>query len=256
MLTSLSLWVYGIVALGALGVYFLLPRADRSTRAAGALLGLAALAGLIVLGATRAAAGAEASAYFYIFAAIALICAVCVITQTRAVYSALYFVLVILAVAGLLVLLEAEFLAAALVIIYAGAILVTYVFVIMLASQSGTPLYDRRARSPLAACFAGFVLVAAVGGAMADYPASEARSGSQFSVAADGDEAESFGNTQSVGKMLMTRYVVVLELAGVLLLLAMVGAIAIARKKFPPSQSVLKHEALPVGEAGRSVAPF
>jgi len=247
--------VYCIVALGALGVYFLLPRTDRNTKSAGAVLALAGLAGLIVLAVTQAEVADRADIYFYIFAAIALICSVCVITQTRAVYSALYFMVVILAVAGLLLLMGAEFLAAALIIIYGGAILVTYVFVIMLASQSGEVLYDRRSRGPLGACFAGFLLVATIGGLMSEYEPPPLASMAALNVQDTGVE-QSVGNTLLVGRQLMTRYVVVLELAGVLLLVAMVGAIAIARKKFPPSPDRMLEEKLVIGQKGKTAAPF
>lgn len=122
-------------------------------------------------------------AYFWVFSAIAVVAAVRVVTHPRPVYSALYFVLSVLATAGLFVLLAAEFMAVALVIIYAGAILVTYVFVIMLAShatsagggadregpitgarQDGTrggPLteYDTVSREPLFASAVGFALM-------------------------------------------------------------------------------------------------
>ena len=88
--------------------------------------------------------------YFWIFSAIALVGAVRVVTHPRPVYSALYFVLTVFATAGLFVLLWAEFMAAALVLIYAGAILVTYVFVIMLAAAvdaaAGRWTTARRAR--------------------------------------------------------------------------------------------------------------
>ncbi len=265
MFTTSAIWVYCIVALGALGVYFLLPRTDRNTKTAGAVLALAGLAGLIVLAVTQAEVADRADLYFYVFSAIALICSVCVITQTRAVYSALYFMVVILAVAGLLLLMGAEFLAAALIIIYGGAILVTYVFVIMLASQSGEVLYDRRSRGPLGACFAGFLLVATIGGLMSEYepPAPAQREGTGFagastaasSVQEPGAESP-VGNTLLIGRQLMTRYVVVLELAGVLLLLAMVGAIAIARKKFPPSPDRMLEEKLIIGQKGKTAAPF
>lgn len=250
-----AIWIYGIVALGALGVYFLLPRTDHTTKSAGALLGLAGLAGLVVWAATQIEVADQASIYSCIFSAVALLCSVCVITQTRAVYSALYFMVVILAVAGLLLLMGAEFLAAALIIIYGGAILVTYVFVIMLASQSGEVLYDRRSRGPLGACFAGFLLVATIGGLMSEFdpamPATTAASSAQ-----DAGSGQSVGNTILVGQQLMTRYVVVLELAGVLLLLAMVGAIAIARKKFPPSPDSMLEDKLIVGQKGKTAAPF
>jgi NADH-quinone oxidoreductase subunit J len=195
--------------------------------------------------------------YFYLFALIALICATGVITQRQAVYSALFFVIVVLSVAGLLLLLGAEFLAAALVIVYAGAILVTYVFVIMLASQTGESLYDRRARAPLAACLVGFVLVGTVGGALAEYESSAdtpAIAATQLEI---GEEVQAVaGNTESLGAQLMTRYMLVLEVAGVLLLLAMVGAIAIARKQFPGDREVVSAERPEIGEAGRTAAPF
>jgi hypothetical protein len=85
--------------------------------------------------------------YFWIFSAIAIIGALRVITHAKPVYSALYFVLTVFATAGLFLLLWAEFMAAALVIIYAGAILVTYVFVIMLAAEATT---TSDSRSPAA----------------------------------------------------------------------------------------------------------
>ena len=105
--------------------------------------------------------------YFYLFAGIAIAGAVGVVCQPRPVYAALYFVLVTLAGAGLFVLLLAEFMAIVLIIIYAGAILVTYVFVIMLASQGSSggnvaaPAYDRRAAGSCAAILVSFVLAGA-----------------------------------------------------------------------------------------------
>src|SRR3954454_5088946 len=88
--------------------------------------------------AASAAAGMTRSfwIYFWIFAAIALLGALRVITHTKPVYSALYFVLTVFASAGLFLLVHAEFMAAALILTYAGAILITYVFVIMLAAEA------------------------------------------------------------------------------------------------------------------------
>src|SRR5689334_12470499 len=90
------------------------------------------------------------SVYFWIFSAIAIAGGFRVITHPRPVYSALYFVLSVMATAGLFILLWAEFMAAALIVIYAGAILVTYVFVVMLATQSvaSGASADTRAESP------------------------------------------------------------------------------------------------------------
>jgi NADH-quinone oxidoreductase subunit J len=103
--------------------------------------------------------------YFWVFSAIALFGALRVVTHPRPVYAALYFVLTVFATAGRFVLLMAEFMAAALVIIYAGAILVTYVFVIMLAAsttQAGVDKlaeYDAVSREPVVASAVGFALM-------------------------------------------------------------------------------------------------
>src|SRR5688500_18822765 len=132
--------------------------------------GVVRLAVGLILGALMArAANQRMHFYFWIFSLIALGGAVRVITHPRPVYSALYFVLTVFATAGLFVLLMAEFMAAALILIYAGAILVTYVFVIMLASQSTSPdarsgvrqvtEYDAVSRGPVVAASVGFALM-------------------------------------------------------------------------------------------------
>src|SRR5688572_22828665 len=126
-----------LCAVAGIGTVLLLPsRKDAPLRKIGAVVMLAAgliLAALLV----RAAADAGGmGVYFWVFAAVAIVGAVRVVTHPRPVYSALYFVLTVFATAGMFVLLWAEFMAAALVLIYAGAILVTYVFVIMLATQA------------------------------------------------------------------------------------------------------------------------
>jgi NADH-quinone oxidoreductase subunit J len=244
--------LYLIFTLGGVGLYFLLPNPGRSKTVAGAILGLSALAALLVLLIVRVTPGAT-TGYFYLFAAIALIAAVRVITHPRPVYSAVYFVLVVVAVAALLVLQGAEFLAIALIIIYAGAILVTYLFVIMLAQPTGSPAYDRRAREPFFTVLVGFILMGAVAGKAGDLPAGTQPPtvpvSSAESVAGWPD-----GNTAAVGQDVMTKYVTALEIAGVLLLISMVGAIALARKRVP-SEEVAPPER-PLGEVGKEVAPF
>src|SRR5262249_46884008 len=154
------------------------------------------------------------------------------------VYSALYFVLVVVAVAILLVLLQAEFLAAALLIIYAGAILVTYVFVIMLAQSAMKPTYDTQAREPFFGTLAGFILLAVItaqilsattgdGGFVAPSAATLSPPPSLTATGID----PGHGTVKGVGTGLLTVYGIAVELAGVLLLAAMVGAIAIARRR-------------------------
>jgi NADH-quinone oxidoreductase subunit J len=175
------------------------------------------------------------SIYFWLFSIIAIVGAIRVITHPRPVYSALYFVLSVLATAGLFILLWAEFMAAALVIIYAGAILVTYVFVIMMATQSapkgtaegseigGLTEYDAVSREPLVACAVGFTLMGVLLYVIFDRGAI----GTVPTVAS----ANPPGSVQAVGQYLFRSQLVNLELAGLILTIAMVGAIMIARRR-------------------------
>ena len=249
--------LYLVFALGGAGIYLLLPKSQRSQTLAGAVVALLAVAGLAAVLAARVIAPSDTTAYFYLFSLIAVVAAVRVITHPKPVYSAIYFVLVVVAVAALLVLLRAEFLAVALIIIYAGAILVTYLFVIMLANQSGSPIYDRRSREPFLAVLVGFVLMAAIAGQGYALPdndeASAAETASLTNDTRDATEPEP-SNTTAIGALVMTRYVVSLEMAGILLLISMVGAIALSRKKVPTEGFVPPPK--PIGQIGREVEPF
>lgn len=170
------LLLYAICALGAAGLYLMLRPGAHAVRGAGAVLGLAAL---VWLGKEAAAAlagpdgggwgwwGDDSPLLFGLFSLIAVAGAVRMVTHQRPVYAALYFVLVVLASAALFLMLEAEFMAFALIIVYAGAILITYLFVLMLAQQAQSEEdirtlaeYDRTPREPAAAVIVGFILVA------------------------------------------------------------------------------------------------
>lgn len=162
------LLLYVACALGALGVILSMPRKGVSPMVLGGLIAAAA-GGLIVMGLTMRAGRHEQtpSIFFYIFGLLALGAALRMITHPKPVYAALYFILTIIASSGLYLLLSAEFMAFALIIIYAGAILITYLFVIMLATlppsegdMDALEVYDASAREPIVATFAGFVLLA------------------------------------------------------------------------------------------------
>src|SRR5207237_6313103 len=99
---------------------------------------------------------------FYAFSGIAVVSGGLLVTQRNPVRAALSFALVVLSTCGLFLLQAAPFLMAATIIIYAGAIVVTFLFVIMLAQQIGTSDADQRSREPLLSCVAGVVLLAAV----------------------------------------------------------------------------------------------
>lgn len=158
--------LYIACALGAVGVILALPRRGLSPQVLGGMITAAAVGGIFLAVSIKSVAHLP-NFNFYIFSFIALGSALRVISHPRPVYAALYFILAILASCGLYVLLSAEFLAFALVIVYAGAILITYLFVIMLATESPTAEapealadYDKYSREPMLATVAGFVLVA------------------------------------------------------------------------------------------------
>jgi NADH-quinone oxidoreductase subunit J len=149
------------VLLGLLGVYWLLPRPRGARPLWGALAaGLALVLGGWLL--FRSGMAAVESVLFYVSAAIAIIAGVMFITQRNPVHAALSFALVVLSTCALFLLQAAPFLMAATIIIYAGAIIVTFLFVIMLAQQQGISNADQRSREPLLSCIAAFVLLGAI----------------------------------------------------------------------------------------------
>lgn len=250
---------YAVAALLAAAVYCALPRERRPARPVLTVLVSGLALGVLVMLLGRLLGDAADKLYFSLLSLLAVLTAMRVVTHPKPVYSAVYFVAVVLSTAGLIVLAGAEFLAAALVIVYAGAILVTYVFVIMMAQQSVPPRsgppavfvdYDRISREPAAAVLAGFVLTATLAGVIVghDWPASGQASAAACMAAE--------GNTLALGRVLLgeTGFAVSVQLAGVLLMAAMVGAIAIARKRLPRTKD--EGETLPPGEIGKRVKPF
>ena len=230
-----------LAVVAGIGTLMLLPsRREAATRAIG---GVIAITGLLILGATliRYVAWKNQSmgVYFWLFAGIAVISALRVATHHRPVYSALYFMLATFASAGLFVLLWADFMAAALLLIYAGAILVTYVFVIMLAAQAGgrgeLTEADTVSREPLAAVALGFGMMAVLLIVIFDKAQGIVASGP---ILADGDTS-----VRVLAKYLFANQLVNLELSGLILTLAMVGAIVISRVRLP-------------GETGTLAKPF
>jgi len=149
------------VALGLIAVYLLLPR-PRGTRPRWGTFsaGMAILLGGWLLG--RSGSGWVETVLFYALSAIAIVAGGLLITLRNPVRAALSFALVVLSTCGLFLLQAAPFLMAATIIIYAGAIVVTFLFVIMLAQQVGTSDADQRSREPFLSSLAGFVLLGAM----------------------------------------------------------------------------------------------
>jgi len=148
-------------ALGFAAIYLLLPQARRKTPLwAGALAVLAILLGGAVL--VHTDTFAVETLLFYAFAGGAIGAGVMMITQTNPVHAALFFALVVLSSCGLFLLQAAPFLMAATIIVYAGAIVVTFLFVIMLARQEGPSSADQRTREPFLASLAGCIFLASL----------------------------------------------------------------------------------------------
>lgn len=302
--------VVSIIA--SVALWMLVRRNTPTVKAIAGLVGLAAFSGLLVnAGLSMVDEASRPETFFYLFSLIAVACGVKMITHTKPVYSALYFVMVVLSSASLFLLLKAEFMAFALIIVYAGAILITYMFVLMLAQQASDPQmqqdqaeYDVNPREPAAACIVGFVMLTLLSGMIYDgaddlpIPLSSREAqvaawqrydrmlGADPEIAfveritpegmedwhgvlddegdlvrfdgdeayvllARGDESERIvlddshapSNVEMVGFDLIAKFPVSLELAGVILLMALYGAVLLARRQIELSEDEVREAA-------------
>ena len=163
---------------------------------------------------------------FYFIAACILGFAVLVVSTKDTVHSVLFLVLDFLFVSALYIMLGAQFLAAIQVLVYAGGIVVLYLFVVMLVNLKRPPEahQDPHRRSKL-----GFGLAAAVlveFGAIVAY--GYARTPAPVAAAAS---IPVTGNTEQIGWLLYTSYLIPFEIASMLLLVAMIGAIVLAKRE-------------------------
>lgn len=157
-----DLWpIVLVVVLGCAAIYLLLPRPRPYPTLAGASLGTLTLiaTGILIV---RTGSVSVESVLFYAFSAIAIVAGTLLVSQHNPARAALSFTLVILSSCGLFLLLAAPFLMAATIIIYAGAIVVTFLFVLMLAQQAGLSSADLRSREPLFSAIAGFAFLGAI----------------------------------------------------------------------------------------------
>jgi NADH-quinone oxidoreductase subunit J len=168
---------------------------------------------------------------FYALAALILGFGVLVVTARNTVHAVLFLVANLVCVAVLYVTLAAEFLAVIQVLVYAGGIVVLYLFVVMLVNLRGMPepQIDPRRKSRL-----GFIVSAALLAEITAIVVYSAARGTPASAAGGtaAAGAAALGNTEQVGWLLYTKYLVPFEVASMLLLVAMIGAIMLARKEF------------------------
>ena len=165
------------------------------------------------------------TAIFYVFAALTIFAAVKVVTTRNPVHAALFLVLAFVSSAGLWLLLEAEFLAITLVLVYVGAVMVLFLFVVMMLDVNMAPLREGFARYlPVGILVAFFVLVelGLVVGArqfgLDVFPSPEP-------LPAD------YSNTKALGAVLYTVYVYPFEIAAVILLVAIIAAISLTMRR-------------------------
>jgi len=159
---------------------------------------------------------------FLIFAVIAVVCGINVVVQSHPISSAISLIGVMGSLAVLYLLLGAEFLAAAQVIVYAGAIMVLFVFVIMLLNAGSE---TRRGRSFMAQLL-GVPLLIAFLGLMAFFVQRLFRGAGDVHFGAFRG-----GTALAVGRALFTQFLLPFEVVSVLILIAILGAVVLARKE-------------------------
>jgi NADH-quinone oxidoreductase subunit J len=262
---SPNLLLAGAVTATAASLWLLLPRraSGRAARWLGTLFGLAALAGFILTG--RRLGGLGDEAVFLIVSLVAIVSGAATVVSRSPVYAAIWFALALAGVSGVLLVLGAQFLGVATIVVYAGAILVMFLFVLMLAQPAGLAPYDRVSNEPLLSAVAGAVLLGllslSIGRLSAEPPLccqmpSKTAALKTAALAADADgksgDAASPGfrpglpenGTQAsdatdpfaenhvarLGGELFGRHLLAVEAAGVLLLVALVGSIAMVSR--------------------------
>ncbi|MCF6157004.1 MAG: NADH-quinone oxidoreductase subunit J [wastewater metagenome] len=163
---------------------------------------------------------------FYIMAAVAVVSAVYLIFEKNPVYSILYLVMILISIAVLYLLLGAQFIAAVQIIVYAGAIMVLFLFVVMLLNLSAKEeLKDALSFQKIPAIVMGIVLLSAIGIILR----------SKIPLGKQGEYTSAYvhdvGNTQLIGKLLFTKYLLPFEITSILLFIAAIGAIILAKRK-------------------------
>lgn len=162
-----------------------------------------------------------ATLIFLYFAGIILVTATLVVALRNPIFSALSLLVMFFHVAGLYITLHAEFLAAIQIIVYAGAILVLYLFVVMLLNVKRE---ERLQRQWVTALLLGLTLIAEVILLVAG------RNMAPVSMAAPSTGTDAVGNTESIGGLLYSTYLFPFEVASLILLVAMIGAVILSKK--------------------------
>lgn len=234
------------VMTAAVSLWLLLPKGleSRLARPVGLALGVVALASFALAGRRLGSLGEEA--FFALVALVAVGSAAATIVTRSPVYAAIWFAMTLAGVSGVLLILGAQFLGVATIVVYAGAILVMFLFVLMLAQPAGLASYDRVSSEPMLSAIAGAVLVGlltiSIGRLSApDTPLAADADAGAVAAASNEDAAADAPATVApdplfedhvarLGGELFGRHLIAVEAAGVLLFVALVGAIAVVTR--------------------------
>jgi NADH-quinone oxidoreductase subunit J len=168
------------------------------------------------------------TALFYIFGGIALLAAISVVAQRKVFYSAISLILCLCAVAILYLILQAPFIAAVQVVVYAGAIMVLFLFVIMLLDPfSAGILRDKKKYLGYLAVLLGITMFALLFPLLKSYDAAQAPRNPVFT-------SESVGSAEHLGQVLFHEYLLPFEVTSVLILVAIIGVVVLAKRQRQP----------------------
>jgi NADH-quinone oxidoreductase subunit J len=175
---------------------------------------------------------------FYAFAITTVTAALLVTVSRNPVHSVLWLILAFLSSAGLMVLLGAEFVAMLLIIVYVGAVAVLFLFVVMMLDVDFEALKGEMARYMPLALLIGVVLLMQFGLALGAWVQADGALGLRQAVTPDVAQVE---NTRAIGLLIYDKYLLLFQLAGMILLVAMIGAILLTlrHRKDVKRQNVL-----------------
>ena len=163
------------------------------------------------------------SFFFYLFATATCLASLMVVSSRNPVHSVLFLILAFFNAAGLFILLQAEFLAMLLVVVYVGAVAVLFLFVVMMLDINFVELREGFQKYRTLGIVIGVVLLAELFTTF-------------FQLASDSGslpKATGIHNTAQLGRVLYTEYIYLFQLAGLILLVAMIGAIALTLRSRP-----------------------
>jgi len=182
-----------------------------------------------------------AALFFYLFAVVACAAAFMVIAAKNPVHSVLYLILAFVNAAGLFLLLGAEFLAMILIVVYVGAVMVLFLFVVMMLDVDFAELRQGFLQYLPVGTLVGIIFLVELVLVAATWAIAPETAGA---IRAPMQPLDQVTNTQAIGRVLYTTYIHYFQLAGVVLLVAMIGAIVLT----------LRHKDVKRQDVGRQIA--